>query len=146
MDSGYNLALIIGAASSLLAAVMHLGVIAAGPSAYELAGAGKRFVRAAQAGKKFPAVITLGIALVLTAWAVYGLSGAGVIGPLPLLRPALCVITAVYLLRGIVGPFFLINTGRSGRFIVVSSLICTGIGAAHAIGLAQVWPQLHQAL
>lgn len=142
MDSEYNLALIIGAVFSLLAALLHLGVIVSGPAAYELAGAGKRFVRAAEAGKAFPAVITFGIALVLSGWAVYALSGAGVIGPLPLLRPALCIITAVYLLRGVVGPFFLIDTGRSTRFIVLSSLICTLFGAVHAIGLLQVWAQI----
>lgn len=142
MDSDYNLALIIGAVLSLLAALMHLAVIVAGPAGYALAGAGKRFIRAAEAGKAFPAVVTFGIALVLTGWAMYALSGAGVIEPLPWVRPALCVITAVYLLRGLVGPFFLINTGLSGRFVAVSSIICTGLGVVHLLGLVQMWGRL----
>jgi hypothetical protein len=106
MGNEYNMALVIGAGLSLLAALMHVGVIMGGPSWYHLFGAGERFVRAARAGRRFPAVVTAGIALVLTAWAAYALSGAGVIEPLPLLRPALCAITLVYLLRGLLGPLY----------------------------------------
>lgn len=142
MEAHYSLPLIIAACCSLLAALLHLVVIAMGPTGYRLAGAGERFVRAAEKGYRYPALITLGIALVLTAWAAFALSGAGVIEPLPLLRPALCVITLIYLLRGLVGPFFLHNDGRSLRFVIVSSAICTGIGLVHGLGLFQVWSRL----
>ena len=136
MGNEYNMAMVIGAWLSLLAALMHVGVIMGGPSWYHLFGAGERFVRAARAGRRFPAVVTAGIALVLTAWAAYALSGAGVIDPLPLLRPALCAITLVYLLRGLLGPFVLAGTGRSIRFIMISSAICL------VYGLVQVWISL----
>ncbi|QQZ41143.1 hypothetical protein IF690_24550 [Pseudomonas sp. SK3(2021)] len=142
MTNGYNMALVIGAGLSLLAALMHVGVIMVGPSWYRLFGAGERFVRAAQAGRWFPAVVTAGIALVLAAWAVYALSAAGVIGPLPLLRPALIAITLVYLLRGLLGPVALAGTGRSRRFIFVSSTICLVYGLVHLFGLVQVWGSL----
>ena len=138
----YNMALMIGAGLSLLAALMHIGVIIGGPSWYHLFGAGDRFVRAAQNGRWFPAVVTMGITLVLGAWAVYALSGAGVIEPLPLLRPALCAITLVYLLRGLLGPFTLVGTGRSVRFVVVSSVVCLVYGLVHLFGLVQVWGSL----
>ncbi|MEE1924766.1 hypothetical protein V0R50_24405 [Pseudomonas sp. 148P] len=138
----YNLALLLGAVLSLLAAVMHLWCIAVGPAGYRWMGAGERMVRAAEKGKRFPTLITLAIALVLVIWAAYALSGAGVIGPLPLLRPALCVITLVYLLRGFAGPLMLRNTGRSTGFIVVSSVICAGYGLVHLAGLIQVWDRL----
>lgn len=142
MENGYNMALVIAAGLSLLAALMHVGVIIKGPSWYHLFGAGDRFVRAAQAGRKFPAVITAAIALVLAAWAAYALSGAGVIDHLPLLRPALCVITLVYLLRGLLGPFTLPGTGRSTRFIAISSAVCLVYGLVHLFGLVQVWDYL----
>ncbi|MCB2253026.1 hypothetical protein KTQ74_14055 [Pseudomonas chlororaphis] len=142
MASEYNMALLVGAGLSLLAALMHVGVIMVGPSWYRLFGAGERFVRAAQAGRWFPAVVTAGIALVLTAWAAYALSAAGVIEPLPLLRPALIAITLVYLLRGLLGPLALAGTGRSTRFIVVSSAICLVYGLVHLLGLVQVWGTL----
>lgn len=142
MADHYNLALIIAAALSALAAALHVGTIIAGPSWYRLFGAGERFVRAAESGKRFPAVVTAGIAWVLLSWAAYALSGAQVIGPLPLLRPALCAITLVYLLRGVAGPFVLAGTGRSQRFIVISSLVCLGFGLVHLLGLVQMWDVL----
>ncbi|MBH2614227.1 hypothetical protein [Serratia ureilytica] len=146
----YNTALLIGAALSAIAALLHIWVIAAGPRGYRLCGAGDRFIKAAEAGKKFPAVVTAGIALVLFIWALYALSGAGLIAlsgagliaPLPLLRPALFIITFIYLLRGVAGPFALRDTGRSQRFIVVSSLICLGFGLVHLLGMTQRWSAL----
>ncbi|MGX1957845.1 hypothetical protein [Serratia proteamaculans] len=72
----------------------------------------------------------------------YHLCGAGIIAPLPLLRPALCLITFIYLLRGIAGPLALRNTGRSHRFIVISSLICLCLGLVHLLGLTQRWNAL----
>ncbi|MBS7662119.1 hypothetical protein I0D00_09235 [Pseudomonas lalucatii] len=142
MTNEYNIALVIGAGLSLLAALMHLGVIMVGPAWYRLFGAGERFVQAAQAGRWFPAVVTAGIALILATWAAYALSGAGVIEPLPLLRPALCAITLVYLLRGLLGPFALAGTGHSVRFIVVSSAICLVYGLVHLLGVVQMWGAL----
>ncbi|MHB2049157.1 hypothetical protein [Pseudomonas hunanensis] len=143
MSNDYNTALLLAAGLSLLASIMHVGVILVGPSWYRLFGAGERFVRAAQAGRWYPAVVTAGIALVLATWGLYALSGAGVVDPLPLLRPALIAITVVYLLRGVLGPFALAGTGRSGRFIVVSSAICLLYGLVHLVGLIQVWQLLN---
>ena len=138
----YNTALLVAAGLNLLVALMHIGVIIKGPSWYHLFGAGERFVRAAKAGRRFPAVITAGIALVLAAWSAYALSGAGVIEPLPLLRPALCAITLIYLLRGLLGPFTLPGTGRSIRFIMISSAVCLLYGLVHLFGLVHVWGRL----
>ena len=47
----YNTALLIGAALSAIAALLHIWVIAAGPRGYRLCGAGDRFIKAAEAGK-----------------------------------------------------------------------------------------------
>ncbi len=138
----YNLALIIAAALDALAAALHIGVVIAGPNWYRFFGAGEGFARAAEAGRMFPAAITIVIALVLFAWAIYALSGAGVLGPLPFLRPVLVAISLVYLLRGIAGPFLLAGTGRSLRFIVISSAICLVFAFAHLLGLAQMWGRL----
>ena len=46
--------------------------------------------------------MTLGIAAILALWGLYAFSAAGALGRLPLLRPAMLVITAIYLLRGLV--------------------------------------------
>jgi hypothetical protein len=142
MDAHYNWELTLGAILSLGAAALHVVAIFMGPRGYRLFGAGERFVRAAQRGKIHPPLITLGIALVLVLWAAYAFSGAGVIRPLPLLRPALIVITFVYLARGVAGPFFLVGTGRTALFIATSSTICAFVGLIHLVGVIQVWRQL----
>lgn len=139
MAADYNWALIVGGVLSLMAATLHVVAIFMGPVGYRLFGAGERFVSAAERGKIHPPLITLGIALVLVSWAAYAFSGAGVMSPMPLLRPALVAITLVYLLRGLVGPFFLVGTGRSTQFIAISSAICTLFGLVHLVGVMQIW-------
>ena len=137
MTAEYNWALILGAVLSLMAAILHGGAICMGPSGYRLFGAGERFVRAAEKGKIHPPLITLGIALVLICWSAYALSGAGVLRPLPLLRPTLVGITVIYLVRGLIGPFFLAGTGRTIPFIAISSAVCTFFGFVHLVGVMQ---------
>ncbi|WP_337039488.1 hypothetical protein [Serratia marcescens] len=58
------------------------------------------------------------------------------------MRPTLFIITLIYLLRGVAGPFALRDTRRSQRFIVVSSLICLGFGLVHLLGMTQRWSAL----
>lgn len=95
-------------------------------------------------GSIYLTIITAGIALILGVWALYGLSGAGVIRRLPLLRPALLLIAGVYFGRGNLGiPAVLFVKGQytdelKGRmtFVVVSSLICISLGFCYAFGAA----------
>ncbi len=46
----YNTALLIGAALSAIAALLHIWVIAAGPRGYRLCGAGDRFIKGGGSG------------------------------------------------------------------------------------------------
>ncbi len=135
--------LLVGAALSGLAALLHLGCIAFGAPWYRFLGAGERMAQLASTGHWYPTVTTLTIAAILSVWALYALSGAGVIARLPLLRVALCAITAAYLLRAI-GFVFLMRyfPDNSMTFWLVSSGICLAIGLVHALGLWQSWPRL----
>ncbi|WP_256082106.1 hypothetical protein [Massilia sp. YIM B04103] len=143
MAGSYNAALLIGAVLSAIAAALHLAIIVGGPSWYRFFGAGERMATMAEQGKLYPAVLTLGIATVLAAWAAYALSGAGLLAPLPLLKAGLCVIAAVYLLRGLaIVPLLTVSRSKSTPFLVWSSLICLGYGIVHAIGLQQIWNTL----
>jgi len=138
-----NLPLLVAAALSAVAAGLHLAIIVGGPDWYRFFGAGERMARAAAQGDRYPTVVTLCIAAVLAGWALYALSGAGAIRPLPWLKFALAGITAVYLLRGLL---FVPAWRASGRaltpFAVWSSVICLGYGLIHLLGLVQVWPRL----
>ena len=136
--------LLFGSALSAIAALLHLGCIFFGPSWYRFFGAGERMAQLSAAGHIAPTLITTGIAVVLGTWSLYALSGAGVIPRLPLVRTGLCIITGIYLLRGIAG-FALTSVApgeRSVAFWCWSSLICLGIGALYLVGTRQVWFQL----
>jgi len=139
-----NAYLLIGAALSAIAALLHLGCIVFGPSWYRFFGAGERMAQLAAAGHVAPTLITLGIAAVLGTWSLYALSGAGVIPRLPLLRIGLSVITGIYLLRGVAG-FALAAMApgeRSVAFWCWSSVICLGIGTLYLLGTRQAWSEL----
>ena len=143
MQSYRNTFLTIGAALSALAALLHVGCILFGAPGYRFFGAGEQMARMAAAGRWYPTVLTSFIVAILSGWSLYALSGAGVIRRLPLVRPALCVITSIYLLRAVAfAPFHKYFPGNSTAFWLWSSAICFVIGLVHLVGLWQAWPRL----
>ena len=137
--------LIIAGCLSFIAAILHIAIVIGGPDWYRFFGAGEAMAQSAASGSLQPTLITLGIAALLTIWGLYALSGAGVIGPLPLLKIGLGLITGVYLLRGIAGltlPFVSKHpaiTQNSITFWVVSSIICCVFGVFHLLGIINRW-------
>ncbi len=135
--------LVLAGAGSFAASILHLACIAGGPDWYRALGAGEQMARMAARGHWYPTVLTLGIAAMLGAWALYAWSGAGLIRRLPLLRVGLCVITGIYLLRGVafvpLQPFF---PGNSAAFWYWSSGVSLGLGLLHALGLRRAWSRL----
>src|SRR5688500_4078236 len=137
--------LLAGGVVTGFASLTHVAIIIGGPDWYRFFGAGERMARQAELGSSYPAIITAGIATVLALWTLYALSGAGVIRRLPLLRIVLALIASIYLLRGVLGiPLVLLVVDPSSRalraklfFMVVSSLICVGLGICYAIGAAR---------
>lgn len=143
MPKQTNMFLVVGALLSATAAVLHLLMIVGGPDWYRFFGAGERFAVAAAQGRNYPSLVTTGIAGVLGVWSVYALAGAGAIRRLPLLRPVLIAITAIYVLRGLAfAPAVLASGGRMTPFVLWSSAICLGFGIVHLVGLIQRWPAL----
>lgn len=136
-------ALVIGAVLSATAAMAHLACIIIGAPAYRRMGAGERMARAVEAGKLRPTLVTLAVAGVLFVWAAFALSGAGVVGPLPLTKPALAAISAIYLGRAAAFPLLRPRfPENSDTFWWVSSGICGAIGLVHAYGTASLWRTL----
>ncbi len=142
--------LIIAGCLSLAAAIAHVAIIFVGPSWYRLFGAGERMAQLAEAGSRYPTVVTSMVALMLTVWALYAWSAAGLIMRLPLLKLALVLITAVYLTRALAGfvlPWFSSHpfiTGNSVTFWLTSSTICLVFGLVHLLGLINHWSLLSQ--
>lgn len=120
-----------------IAALLHLGCIIGGPAWYRFFGAGDAMVAMAERGMMRPTLVTLAIAAILAIWAVFAFSGAGLLPRLPLLRPALIAITAIFLARAAALPIlFRVMPDRSPAFLWTSSAIVLVVGIVHAIGLA----------
>jgi hypothetical protein len=135
--------LIVGGWLSVVAALLHIGCIIGGPDWYRFFGAGEGMARAAERGEWYPALVTFAIAAVLGIWAAYAFSGAGWLPRLPLLRTGLVVISATYLLRGLVLiPLLMWRPQAVDSFAIWSSLIVLVYGIAYAVGTWRAWPFL----
>lgn len=118
--SGY--CLILGGVASFLIATLHL-VFVLQPQWQRHFGADE-LVQLAEQGSPFTVLVTFGLTLMFATWGAYALSGAGVIGQLPLLRISLIVIGVIYILRGLLLPSELVKVLQSGypfRFVVFST-------------------------
>ena len=137
--------LIIAGSLSFLAAALHIFIVIGGPDWYRFFGAGEAMALMAKKGSLKPTVITLAIATVLIIWGTYAWSGAGLLPKMPLLKLAISIITAIYLIRGVGGLIapFITNHPQikknSTSFWVWSSVICLVIGAFHLMGIFVVW-------
>lgn len=138
--------LLAGGLVTGVASLLHVGIIIGGADWYRFFGAGDRMARLAARGSPYPNLITAGIALILAIWALYALSGARVIRRLPFLHLALVLIATVYVLRGALGvPAVLLVDDPYMKqlrdrpvFMVVSSVVCLGLGLCYALGAAGV--------
>ena len=135
--------LIAGGVLSVIASLLHIGVIIGGPDWYRFFGAGEELAKMAEQGMMRPAIITIGIAMVLAAWAYFAFAGAGLVWTPPLLRTGLIAISAVYLLRGLVlFPMLIFMPDKVNAFAVWSSLIVLIYGLFYALGTWKAWSSL----
>lgn len=136
--------MLLAAAGTALAVLLHIGCIVFGATWYECFGAGERMVQLSRAGHPSPTAITTAITLVLALWTAYALSAAGWLPALPGRRRVLVLIIAILGGRGIAG--LLIGRLRPGyngaRFWYASSLTCLALAGLYAAGAAYAWPTL----
>jgi hypothetical protein len=128
---------------SVAASLLHLACIVGGPDWYRFFGAGEAMAQAAGRGSLVPAMMTLVIAVILAAWALFAFGAAGIGWRPPLTRTALVAIAAVLLARAALG--FVPSVWapeQTFAFIATTSTICFIMGACFAIGTWQGWPQL----
>jgi len=139
MSNNQNFALILGGVLSIIASLIHVGIIVGGAEWYRFFGAGEELATMAEQGSLYPTIITFIIATVLFLWGIYAFSGAGLIRKLPFLNLALILISMIYLLRGIaVVPAYFIQPNIVDSFLVWSSLVCLIYGALYSIGTAKL--------
>ncbi len=133
----------LGGILSFVVALLHVLIIFIGAPAYRYFGAGEDMAAAAESGSAFPAMLTLLLVIIFAIWGFYGLSGAGVIRRLPLLKIALILIGAVYTLRGVAVFQQLFQIATSSAEVapreIVFSLVSLMIGLAYLIGTLTNW-------
>ncbi len=135
--------LIFGGMMSMLAALLHIAVILGGPDWYRFFGAGETMARLAEQGSFIPTITTLGIFSLLFIAGLYAFSGAGLIPKLPLLKPALLIIGAVYLTRGLaLFPVCILKPAFITGLHIWSSLACLLMGGAYVAGTKRIWPSI----
>lgn len=143
MPSANNKYLLAAAICCFAAALAHLGCIVFGGDWYRFFGAGEQMARMAEQGLWYPTIVTAVIVLLLLVWALYALSGAGVIKRLPLIKLALLLISSLFLLRGVAFVGLMPRLPENSlTFWFVSSAICLLIGGLFAVGLWQQWSVL----
>lgn len=131
-----NRYLVLSGLLNAIAAILHLGCIYFGASWYRLFGAGEEMALMAEQGSNYPTIITFAIFSVLSIWALYCFSAAGLIQKLPFTKFVLVLITSIYFIRGCIGFLFIfMPLGRSPEFWFWSSLICITFGVCHALAL-----------
>ena len=111
-------------------ALLHIGVLAAGPEWIAFVGAPPEVVRSAELGTWLAPVSTLGIAALLAGLALYSLAAAGKFRPLPLVKPILGLFAAIFVLRGLI-----IVPAPVDGLVIISSLAILVLGVALCLGL-----------
>lgn len=112
----------LGGVASFLILFLHLA-LALRPQWYRYFGADE-LAQMHEQGSRFTVLVTLGLALMFALWGAYALSGAGVIGQLPLRRTVLMAVGATYVLRSLLLPselFKVLVNGYPFRFVVFST-------------------------
>jgi hypothetical protein len=138
MNDHLNVYLVIGGVLSALAALLHVIIVFKGASWYRYFGAGEWMATRAEQGSWIPGILTFGIAGVLFIWGLYAFSGAGLFQPLPYLQWILVIISAIYLIRGLVlFPALLFMPKIVDGFAIWSSLVSLTFGLCYAIGTWQ---------
>jgi len=130
--------LIAGGVISTLISLLHV-ILALKPGLYQYIAPGQAsaLTQMATQGSGPIIIATVALALIFAIWAIYGFSGAGLVGPLPLLRKALIMIGVIYLLRALflVSEIQMVLTqGYPFRFVVFSTISLVA-GLLYLIGI-----------
>ena len=133
--------LVLSAFGDLAIAFLHVAIVAVGPRAYIYFGAAS-LAEPARRGELWPAGLTLTIAIVFAIWGCFALAGAGVLPRVPLLRTVLVLVSALYLLRGLIVIPDLIRLCTGAGYPLrqtVFSASALALGLTHSLGTGKLF-------
>ncbi len=145
MKTPGSILLLLAAIAIFLIALLHGAIIFIGRRGYGYFGAAQ-LIPLVDKGSPWPTIITFILAAVFAVCGVYGLSGAGILPHLPLLRLGLIAIGAVFTLRGLALvkeiPQFLRGAASLPARELVFSSVSLVIGLLYLTGLILRWRDL----
>lgn len=130
----------LGGYINILIAIAHIVCLYSPEYFFEVTGVGEEMKRNAEIHPLLPYVMTIFVAIFFFIFGLYGLSGAGKIKKLPLLKWGIFTIAAIYLLRGVVGS--VVNIAFETAFQwhhLLFSICALGIGLLYLLGGLQIW-------
>lgn len=130
----------LGGYINILITIIHILSLFNAEYFFEITGVGAEMRRNAEIHQYLPYGMTIFVAVIFFIFGLYGLSGAGKIKELPLLKIGIFAVAAIYLLRGIVG--LVVNTFFETTFHwhhLLFSLCALGIGLLYLLGGLDKW-------
>jgi hypothetical protein len=137
MDKSAKRLLILGAVGQFAVALLHYVIPFLGPWAYGYFGA-QELTTIAEGGSSLPAIATIALAVTFTLFGLMGLSAAGVLYSLGIIRPILWGVGAIYAFRGslvIVQIGMFVRGGPIHLKDLLFSLVALTIGVVELWGL-----------
>ncbi len=132
--------LILAGCASFFASLLHVAIIFRGGDWYRMFGAGEQMAQLAEKGSIYPVIVTGLVALGLFIGALYAFAASHVFSRLPFQKSVLYGLTAVFLIRGVmglvlvIGAEFYVPASNSPLFWLVSSAICIMLGTSYLLG------------
>lgn len=132
--------LTIGGYINILISIAHVVGLLWAEKMFEVTGIGKEMEELSHLHPSLPYLITIMVAIAFFLFGLYGLSADGKFRKLPLLKPAVFGIAAIYLFRGIGELLFDIEKQQAGMFLeTVYSLLAVAIGLIFLVGGLKKW-------
>lgn len=136
--------LILGGYINILIAAGHIVGLFWADKMFEITGIGKEMTELAQTHSSLPYLLTIFVAIVFLIFGLYGLSADNKFRQLPFLKPAIFIISGIYLLRGIGELIFDLKKQQANQlFEITYSLIAVFIGLLFLIGGLKKWKIKH---
>ena len=133
----------IAAGIAVFGALIHWIAPVLGPDFYAFLRAPAVVVQSARQHTWLAPVGALVIGMLMLVCALYALSGAGLIRPLPLLKTGILVTGVICLVRGLaVLPFLLLMPKTVTAFNIIASLIWFICGLGYVLGAWRHWQWL----
>ena len=130
----------LGGYINILIAIAHIICLFNAQYFFEVTGVGENMRRNAEIHPLLPYAMTIFVSVIFFIFGLYGISGAGKIRKLPLLKVGIFTIATIYLMRGVVGVIANIGSESSFQWHHLLFTVCAlGIGLLYLLGGLRKW-------